>query len=52
MVKVAFAFAGDGTLSISKFQHAVSRGTNNVVRLDGVVQDPGQLRQWGDDNDD
>ena len=47
-----FAFAGNGTLSISKFQHAVSRGTNNVVRLDGVVQDPGQLRQWGDDNDD
>jgi hypothetical protein len=47
-----FTFAADGTLSISKFQHAVSRGTNNVIRLDGVVQEPNKLRQWGSVNDD
>jgi len=28
----------DGTLTVSKFMHAVSRGTNDVIRLDGVVQ--------------
>ena len=47
-----FTFAIDGTLAISKFQHAVSRGTNNVIRLDGVVQDQSQLQQWGSANDD
>ena len=47
-----FTFAVDGTLAISKFQHAVSRGTNNVIRLDGVVQDQSQLQQWGSANDD
>ena len=25
----------DGTLTVSKFMHAVSRGTNNVIRLNG-----------------
>ena len=38
--------------SVSKFQHAVSRGTNNVIRLDGIVQEQSQLQQWGSVNDD
>ena len=47
-----FTFTEEGMLTVSKFQHAVSRGTNNVIRLDGIVQDPSQLRQWGSVNDD
>ena len=42
-----FTFTEEGTLMVSKFQHAVSRGTNNVVCIDGVVQDQSQLQQWG-----
>ncbi|MBR4258676.1 MAG: hypothetical protein IKQ17_06580, partial [Kiritimatiellae bacterium] len=30
-----FTFTEDGTLTVSKFQHSVSRGTNGVIRLDG-----------------
>lgn len=33
----AFALDAYGTLTVMKFQHAVSRGTNNVIRLDGNV---------------
>ena len=30
-----FTFTEDGTLTVSKFQHSVSRGTNSVIRLNG-----------------
>jgi hypothetical protein len=30
-----FTFTEDGTLTVSKFQHSVSRGTNGVIRLNG-----------------
>ena len=32
-----FQFSADGTLSVAKFGNVVSRGTNNVFRLNGVV---------------
>ena len=32
-----FTFDEYGTLTVSKFQHTVSRGTNNVIRLNGDV---------------
>ena len=41
-----FSVTGEGTLTISKFQHNVERGTNNVIRLDGIVQDLNQLHQY------
>ena len=33
----SFAIDREGTLAVSKFQNAVSRGTNNVIRLNGDV---------------
>ena len=30
-----FTFTEDGLLTVSKFQHSVSRGTNGVIRLNG-----------------
>ena len=32
-----FSFDGYGTLTVLKFRHSVSRGTNNVIRLNGDV---------------
>ena len=32
-----FSFDEYGLLTVSKFQHTVSRGTNNVIRLNGDV---------------
>ena len=32
-----FTFDEHGMLTVSKFQHTVSRGTNNVIRLDGDI---------------
>ena len=40
-----FSFTGEGGLTVSKFMHTVSRGTNNVIRLDGTVQELNQLHQ-------
>ena len=41
-----FTFTANGTLAVSKFQKTVSRGTNNVIRLNGVVQSAEQLKPW------
>ena len=35
-------------LSIVKFGHTVSRGTNNAVRINGVIQEEGQLHARGE----
>ena len=32
-----FTFTEDGLLTVSKFQHSVSRGTNGVIRLNGNI---------------
>ena len=32
-----FTFDEHGTLTVSKFQNTVSRGTNNVIRLNGEI---------------
>ena len=32
-----FTFDEYGTLTVSKFQNTVSRGTNNVIRLNGDI---------------
>lgn len=32
-----FSFDEYGTLTVSKFQNTVSRGTNNVIRLNGDI---------------
>ena len=45
-----FTFTEEGTLTVSKFMHTVSRGTNNVIRLDGIVQGLDQLEPWGGNN--
>jgi hypothetical protein len=33
----SFTIDHDGTLTIDKFGHSVSRGTNNVIRLNGII---------------
>lgn len=36
-----FRIGPEGTLSVLKFGHIVSRGTNNVIRLNGnIVKEP------------
>ena len=38
-----FSINNEGTLSISKFGHIVSRGTNNVFHLNGTIVDKNNL---------